>query len=194
LLNYGKKILYDLQLKNKRIKLDISEDDYFKSVIIILTKLQIDNSIYLNLIKRILLNLDQSLSSELNKLNYIIVERFNTELDKYNLNWHIDDKILVQHKLELLDKLHNIEIIYIDQIKSKIYGLSKRTNNKSPLYTMLIYFDTTDIDFTGGELEFVDEIIKPYRGLVILFDSKEIHKVNLLRKGLRRCLVIKFYD
>jgi hypothetical protein len=104
LLNYGKKILYDLQLKNKRIKLDISEDDYFKSVIIILTKLQIDNSIYLNLIKRILLNLDQSLSSELNKLNYIIVERFNTELDKYNLNWHIDDKILVQHKLELLDK------------------------------------------------------------------------------------------
>jgi hypothetical protein len=38
---------------------------------------------------------------------------------------------------------------------------------------MLIYFDTADIDFTGGELEFVDEIIKPHRGLVILFDSKE---------------------
>ena len=36
-------------------------------------------------------------------------------------------------------------------------------------YTMLIYFDTADIDFTGGELEFVDEIIKPHRCLIIKF-------------------------
>ena len=60
-------------------------------------------------------------------------------MDKYNLNWHIDDKILVQHKLELLNKLHNIEIIHIDQKKSKVYGLSKRTNNKSPLYNVDLF-------------------------------------------------------
>ena len=54
--------------------------------------------------------------------------------------------------------------------------------------------DTSNKDFIGGSIEFVDEVIQPFRGLCIIFDSRDIHKVNLLKKGTRRCLVTKFYQ
>lgn len=114
---------------------------------------------------------------------YDLVKRFHIS-DDYNLNWHIDNRQLIKHKIE--NNTDNLEIIYSnDKFK---YGLWTQTN--SPKYTAVIYLTS---DFEGGEFCFVDKIIKPKRGDVIIFDSKEVHKVNKLKYGERNCYVIKFF-
>jgi hypothetical protein len=114
---------------------------------------------------------------------YEIVKRFHTN-NEYNLNWHIDNRQLQKHKIE--NKTDNLEIIYLsDKYK---YGLW--THKEYPKYTAIIYLTS---DFEGGEFCFVDKIIKPKRGDIIIFDSREVHKVNKLKSGIRNCYVIKFF-
>ena len=57
-----------------------------------------------------------------------------------------------------------------------------------------MYLSNYLLDFQGGQLEFIDgTIIKPIKGDIIIFDSREIHRVNPLKSGIRNCIVMKLY-
>lgn len=116
--------------------------------------------------------------------HYEIVKRFHTD-DQYNIKWHIDNQQLQKHKIE--NSTHDLNIIY--QNEKYKYGLWTQGNNL-PTYTAIIYLSS---NFEGGEFCFVDYSIKPQKGDVIIFNSKEVHKVNPLKSGTRNCYVIKFY-
>ena len=119
---------------------------------------------------------------------YEIVFRNHTENDKYSMNWHYDNKQLIKHKISNLQKIHSLQIVEMDD--KYIYGLYC----KNPIhFTIIIYLDTYNIDFEGGEFHFHDEIIYPERGMMLIFDANELHKVALLTSGKRRAIVIKIY-
>lgn len=117
---------------------------------------------------------------------YEIVFRNHTEVDKYSMNWHYDNKQLIKHKISNLQKIHSLQIISMDD--KYIYGLYC----KIPIqFTIIIYLDTYNIDFKGGEFHFHDEIIYPQRGTILIFNANELHKVSPLTGGKRRAIVVK---
>ena len=119
---------------------------------------------------------------------YEIVCRNHTASDNYSMNWHYDNKQLIKHKISNLQKIHSLQIISMDD--KYIYGLYC----KNPIqYTIIIYLDTYNIDFKGGEFHFHDEIIYPERGMMLIFDANELHKVALLTRGKRRAIVVKIF-
>ena len=113
----------------------------------------------------------------------------NVKNKNSDLNWHFDNRVPVVHPLEKKEKLRDIEII--GEFKNKVYGLWDM--KRRPKYSMVIYFNSHDIDFTGGELLFIDGIFKPSYGDVVFFNSNEIHKANRAN-GTRNALLLKFYD
>ena len=117
---------------------------------------------------------------------YEIVCRNNTESDKYSMNWHYDNKQLIKHKISNLQKIHSLQIISIDE--KYVYGLYCKNPIK---FTIIIYLDTYNIDFEGGEFHF--EIIYPERGMILIFDANELHKVSPLTRGKRRAIVVKVF-
>lgn len=106
-----------------------------------------------------------------------------------DFNWHFDNRVPVVHPIENKEKLHDIELI--GEFNNKLYGLWDM--KRRPNYSMVIYFNSHGVDFTGGELLFIDGIFKPSYGDVVFFNSNEIHKVNRA-KGTRNALLLKFYD
>jgi hypothetical protein len=119
---------------------------------------------------------------------YEIVFRNHTENDKYSMNWHYDNKQLIKHKISNLQKIHSLQIVEMDD--KYIYGLYC----KNPIhFTIIIYLDTYNIDFEGGEFYFHDQIIYPERGMMLIFDANELHKVALLTRGKRRAIVVKIF-
>jgi hypothetical protein len=117
-----------------------------------------------------------------------IIFRNHTARDKYSMNWHYDNKQLIKHKISNLQKIHSLQIISIDD--KYVYGLYC----KNPIqFTIIIYLDTYKIDFEGGEFHFHDQIIYPETGMLLFFDSNELHKVSPLTHGKRRAIVVKIY-
>ena len=110
-----------------------------------------------------------------------IIERDNQV--GFYLNWHVDDCSIHKHKTTE-NKTNN------DILNDK-YALYHK--KELPKYTMIIYLTSINIDFVGGEFEFVDELIKPKKNDVIFFDSREVHRVNKLRSGERKNILVKFY-
>lgn len=108
--------------------------------------------------------------------------------EKYELNWHLDDRVLQKHPLGIS---RNLEIIYKNDKYE--YGLWKSTAF-SLIETEIIYLSTYGKDFTGGQIEFQDTIIKPFCGLSIRFDKNQLHRVLPVRSGSRKAVVIKFYE
>jgi hypothetical protein len=119
---------------------------------------------------------------------YEIVFRNHTESDKYSMNWHYDNKQLIKHKISNLQKIHSLQIVNIDD--KYIYGLYC----KNPIYfTIIIYLDTYNIDFEGGEFHFHDQIVYPEKGMLLYFESNDLHKVAPLTGGKRRAIIVKFF-
>jgi len=117
---------------------------------------------------------------------YEIVFRNHTASDNYSMKWHYDNKQLIKHKISDMQKIHSLQIISMDE--KYIWGLYC----KNPIqYTIIIYLDSYNIDFEGGEFHFHDEIIYPERGLLLFFNSNELHKVTPLTGGKRRAIVVK---
>ena len=117
---------------------------------------------------------------------YEIVIRNHTESDKYSMNWHYDNKQLIKHKISNLQKIHSLQIVSMDD--KYIYGLYC----KIPIqFTIIIYLDTYNIDFKGGEFHFHDKIVYPEKGTILIFNSNELHKVAPLTSGKRRAIVVK---
>jgi len=119
---------------------------------------------------------------------YEIVSRNHTAADKYSIKMAYDNKQLIKHKISNLRKIHSLQIISMDD--KYIYGLYC----KNPIhFTIIIYLDTYNIDFEGGEFHFHDQIVLPERGTIIIFDANDLHKVSLLTGGKRRAIVVKIY-
>jgi hypothetical protein len=119
---------------------------------------------------------------------YEIVFRNHIASDKYSMNWHYDNKQLIKHKISNLQKIHSLQIISIDE--KYVYGLYCKNPIK---FTIIIYLDTYNIDFEGGEFYFHDEIVYPERGMILIFDANELHKVSPLTRGKRRAIVVKVF-
>jgi hypothetical protein len=119
---------------------------------------------------------------------YEIVFRNHTESDRYSMNWHYDNKQLIKHKISNLQKIHSLQIISMDD--KFVYGLYC----KNPIqFTIIIYLDTYNIDFEGGEFHFHDEVVYPEKGMLLLFNAEELHKVTPLISGKRRAIVVKVF-
>jgi hypothetical protein len=120
--------------------------------------------------------------------NYEVIYRNNTAKDRYEMKWHYDNKKLIKHKISDLHKIHNVQLIHMDD--KYIYGLY---TNKPVKYTIIIYMDTYIEDFTGGEFHFYNRTIYPRRGMLLFFTADELHKVSLLKSGRRRAVIVKIY-
>lgn len=119
---------------------------------------------------------------------YEIVFRNHTASDNYSMKWHYDNKQLIKHKISDLQKIHSLQIISIDD--KYIYGLYC----KNPIqFTIIIYLDTYNIDFEGGEFHFYDEVVHPEKGMLLFFNSNELHRVSPLIGGKRRAIVVKVF-
>jgi hypothetical protein len=119
---------------------------------------------------------------------YEVVFRNHTASDKYSMNWHYDNKQLIKHKIANLQKIHSLQIISMDD--KFVYGLYC----KNPIqFTIIIYLDTYNIDFEGGEFHFHDEVVHPERGMILIFNANELHKVSPLIGGKRRAIVVKIF-
>lgn len=102
----------------------------------------------------------------------------------FKMKWHVDDAQLIKHKT---GKAFPDQIIVSDK---KVLNY----NNKKPKYTCIIYLSEYMKDFSGGTIEFVNQIIEPKNRMFIFFDSKEVHRVNIIKNGIRKNYLIKFYE
>jgi hypothetical protein len=112
--------------------------------------------------------------------DYVICKKINET--NFYMNWHIDDYAFIRHSKNKIvnNKISDRISIYHKQIP--------------PQYSLIIYESKYGVDFTGGELEFVDGTkIKPDYGLYVLFNSIHMHRVNKINSGTRICYLIKFY-
>ncbi len=120
------------------------------------------------------------------KFSYDLVKKINTE--GFSMKWHIDNAKLIRHKKNFVKEKNIADQIVLNEKYALHYHLNR------PQYTLLLYESDYNKDFTGGSLEFIDNtIIYPQKGLYILFDSREIHKVNKILSGTRINYLIKFY-
>jgi len=190
LFNYGKKIL-NKHITDKRYITKYNDEIFINTI----SNLDEENTktIFEKELHNIINSLDIPVEykNQLKNLETEIIVRNKTKDDNYYFNWHFDDKKLIVHKKHNKNVLHNLKIIYEDD--KNIYCLYNKNNQKKLLYTLIFYINTHNIDFIGGEFCFIDKIIKPQKGMILLFHCDELNKVNLLNKGKRKAIVVKFY-
>jgi hypothetical protein len=177
---YGKSILdQNPDIINKRVIGTISEiwneipSDYSNMII----HTFLENILY----KLNFINIDD--------YNYKIIEKINKS--GYSMKWHIDDCQILKHSNKMAKFKNTLtNQFFISSRQSICYN----DNGTIPLYSLIIYDSDYNIDFQGGSLEFVDGLkIYPKRGLYIFFDSREVHRVNKIKSGLRKSILVKFY-
>jgi predicted 2-oxoglutarate/Fe(II)-dependent dioxygenase YbiX len=117
------------------------------------------------------------LSIDLSIFSYKVVKR--TSESGFSMKWHVDDCIVY--------KTSNSDDKYMLLPKDK-----NNVPNNVPIFSAVYYLSGPD-DFTGGEFEFVDEIISPQQGFVLFFNSNEVHRVLPVKSGIRKSILIKFY-
>jgi hypothetical protein len=115
----------------------------------------------------------------LENAKFDIVER-KTEVG-FSMKFHVDDRLLIKGPSRESD----ISL-------SETYQLRKR-GTKTPFLSCILYLSSYDTDFTGGEFEFVDETIYPIKYHVLVFDSREVHRVNNVKYGVRHTILVKWY-
>lgn len=108
------------------------------------------------------------------------IERITTK--GFSMKWHCDDAAVLKTK-------HHKTCGTMITPHYKLYH-----KNKLPLYSAIIYLSDFNIDFTGGEFEFVDERILPQRHYVLVFDSRDVHRVLPVTSGERKTILVKFYS
>jgi hypothetical protein len=68
------------------------------------------------------------------------------------------------------------------------------SRHQPSIYSLVVYESNYGNDFDGGTLEFVDgTIIEPKRGMYVLFDSREVNRVNEVTDGVMDIILITFY-
>lgn len=121
---------------------------------------------------------------DLDNYDYEIVKKTNTT--GFYMNWHLDNALVIKNKK---NENKSSDKIYISDRHTLHYYIKK------PIYTLIVYESDYEKDFLGGTLEFIDGLtIKPQKGLFVLFNSNELHKVNKIISGERTNYLIKFYE
>jgi hypothetical protein len=166
--------------KLEREEYDVSNTDWFK-------KLQ--SSSEEKYISNIISSYKKEiLGSDFDKY-FEVVYRDNCN-DNYNLNWHLDDRILHKHPI---GASKDLEVIYLKN--NYEYCLWNRRPDKKILKkSIIIYLSSINKDFIGGELEFLDKVITPKIGHAIGFNNYDLHRVRKLKAGHRKVIVIKIYE
>ena len=119
--------------------------------------------------------------------DYQIISK--TKTTGYYMDWHLDDAHIISHTKNHIKTLigHDKHIPISD--KHTLYYYDKK-----PIYSLIIYEHTFNKDFTGGTLEFYNNIIiYPKKGDYVLFNSNDLHRVNPMTSGIRSTHLIKFY-
>lgn len=120
-------------------------------------------------------------SNNLKDYDYIIIEKSNSI--GFKMKWHLDDAVLITHKKDFM---------FDNQMKISEKKVLHYPNKK-PKYSLIIYSSEYNKDFKGGTFEFVDKKIFPKKNMYILFDSREVHRVNKITYGNRKNYLVKFY-
>jgi Rps23 Pro-64 3,4-dihydroxylase Tpa1-like proline 4-hydroxylase len=67
-------------------------------------------------------------------------------------------------------------------------------NDMTPVFSIIYYCTTHKQDFCGGKLVFADGVeITPESGMIVIFDSREVHSVTSITSGIRKNWLIKLY-
>jgi hypothetical protein len=118
----------------------------------------------------------------INDTTYYLKTRTHTT--GFSMNWHIDDANIMN-----IPKDNMYSELAISDKKMLVYQEHK------PLYTLMLYENNHGEDFTGGTLEFIDgTIIEPKKGKYVLFDSREVRRLNEIGSGERKSILINFYN
>jgi hypothetical protein len=104
----------------------------------------------------------------------------------FHMKWHMDDYVVVKRKNE--DRVGTDHIILNEE-----YKLVPR-EIRVPEYSAILYLSESNVDFIGGELEFVNEMIIPKKHLLVFFHSREVHRVRSVKNGTRKIILFKFYS
>jgi hypothetical protein len=168
------KLIYDLGCKRA------ADDEIRKSRFMF----NIEKNIKSDIIESAKEKLKDNFNVDLTNYEQEIIERENAV--GFYLNWHIDDCAVFKHDPNLEgEKQNNVPL----DDKYSLFHMKPL-----PKYTMIIYLTSIDEDFIGGEFEFVDQLIRPKKYDVIMFDSREVHRVRRFRDGTRKNILIKFFE
>jgi Rps23 Pro-64 3,4-dihydroxylase Tpa1-like proline 4-hydroxylase len=100
---------------------------------------------------------------------------------------HVDD----YQKVQLRQIVDNHEK-YI-HIKGDTYLFCN--NVSPPVFSIIYYCSSNNRDFCGGELVFADGTkITPQSGMIVIFDSREVHYVTPIISGIRKNCLVKLYS
>jgi hypothetical protein len=100
----------------------------------------------------------------------------------FAMKWHMDDKIVVKRPY------HPDTDISLNDT----YQVCNRSTD-TPVYSSILYLSTYGKDFTGGVFEFVDQVVYPKKHTILLFDSREVHRVQPVTSGIRQTILCKWY-
>ncbi len=118
------------------------------------------------------------------KYNYRINKRITNR--GYYQNWHLDGK----RAFETRDGF----VCPTDRDNKSKYVLHN-IYNPTPVYSILYYGSSHDIDYKGGMIEFINgQKIKPVKNMGIIFDSNLGHQVTLQTEGERICYLIMLFN
>jgi hypothetical protein len=158
--------------------------------------------LYLNLSKKILLSeLENSDNKQMIELSLNIINQItNINISDYNISsnvkenkegyymgWHRDDCFVRRNKKGVCLRENDI-------------SLSEKNNiilthiNQLPRWTILIYLSEYDVDYKGGKLLMVDTEYCPKKYDLIMFNSMEVHSVEMIKWGSRKNILLKLYE
>ena len=102
------------------------------------------------------------------------------------MKWHMDDGQVIKHNKNTLPRPSQL----IVNEKKAIHF-----QETPPKYSLIYYLSSYGEDFEGGLFEFCDgRIIQPEKNKYIFFDSRYIHRVHPVKSGIRKNILIKFYE
>jgi len=199
LLNYGNYLFYNEKLYEERYFGNVADKMWFYHLET-LVRIKETPELIKEYLEYYIQDIFEDLGLPIEINNYCLLNLFdvvprystviqNNKEKKYNLDWHFDNRTVVTNPIQKIDKLKNLETIGV--FKNKVYSLWDY--KRRPKYTMIMYFNTYNSDFKGGEFKFIDDVIKPSYGDILFFNSNELHKVEPVI-GKRNALVLKFYD
>jgi hypothetical protein len=164
LRNYGESIVESIKKDRLYIKLKETDDE---------------NELVLSLIETI----KNNLNIDLNLYEQKMVTKENTS--GFNMKWHLDDAVPFYNK-NGYHKEYNVT-----ELTDTLYIYHKQ---KLPLYSAIIYLSDHGVDFSGGVFNFVDATFEPKKYHTLFFSSREVHRVDMITKGIRKNILIKFYE
>lgn len=135
-------------------------------------------------INSIIHDISNHVNIDLENYKFMIIPKTNKK--GFSMKWHIDDVAMIKTNKNAIND--ECGIIIGDKQKYRLYH-----KLDLPIYSAIIYLSEYNVDFTGGEFEFLNQKIEPKKNHVLFFDSREVHRVNIVKSGIRENILIKFY-